>query len=82
MSMDREAQFLLDDAQRRFLGPRPTPDRITAWCNACINSGLGPVKDRYGDVAAFGVIELWRGTTSAKMTAAARGAPPKPETGA
>lgn len=81
MPIEREAQLILDDAQRRFLGPRPTRERIVAWCNACINSGTGPIADRFGDVAVAGVLQLWSGTVAEKI---ARAAPPstKPETGA
>lgn len=70
MPIEREAQLILDDAQRRFLGPRPTKERITAWCTACINSGVGPIADCYGNLVVLGILELWRASVTKKIEAA------------
>lgn len=53
------AQAVLDREQVAFLGDTPERARMSAWFNACLNSGCGPIKDRYGDAAVWALLHLW-----------------------
>ena len=68
-----QAQAALNREQVAYLGPEPSNARLSAWFNACLNSALGPVGAKYGDVAAWGMLNLWYDTVHerAKATEAA-----------
>ena len=62
-----EAQAVLDREQVAFLGSEPERARLTAWFNACLNSACGPVGEKYGDVAVWGLLQVWTATVAARI---------------
>ena len=53
------AQAVLDREQVAFLGEEPGRAQMSAWFNACLNSGCGPIKDRYGDAVVWALLRVW-----------------------
>jgi hypothetical protein len=55
----QEAQAVLDREQPKFLGGDPSSARLSAWFNACMNSGVGPIAVAYGDLAVATLLNTW-----------------------
>lgn len=62
----RIAQAVLDREQVAFLGDAPSRAQMSAWFNACLNSGCGPIKERYGDTAVAILLKAWVETVGNK----------------
>lgn len=64
-----DAQAVLDREQIAFLGDTQERDRMSAWFNACLNSACGPIKSKYGDIAAAVLLQTWADTARSKAEA-------------
>jgi len=68
-----DAQALLNKAQTSFLGADPSKEQMSAWFNACLNSACGPIGDKYGNVAVYGLLKVWMASVESRLTPEEKG---------
>lgn len=62
-----QAQKILDREQIAFLGSDPSKAMLNAWFTACLNSACGPIKEKYGNVAVWGLLQIWVATVAERI---------------